>query len=121
MSTQIGKLILQDDGALAGGIRTLKFVQGFNLETNDDVRGDSSPAFIVKARGADGKPCPIGAAWVETSAAGLKYLSIQFTDPDIPEVFERVAAFENDDGQEWRIVWDRKKPKAANDNKEAAA
>lgn len=112
MPTQIGKLILQDDGGLAGGIRTLRFVQPFRLETNPDTRSDSSPAFVVMARGADGKPCQIGAAWKETSGAGLQYLSIKFTDPDIPEVFERVAAFESDDGQEWRIIWDRPKAKA---------
>lgn len=105
----IGQLT-ERDGVFSGRIRTLTHRLSLELEpiAAGDKRGGESPDFTVYAR-EGGDMVPIGSAWKKESNRGrdvIRFLSITLDDPSFPAALN-VAAFPNDEGDGWRIVWNR--------------
>lgn len=73
-----------------------------------EKRGADSPDFQVYARDA-GDLIPIGSAWKKTANRGREvtnFLSITLDDPSFAAPLN-VAAFPDDAGDTFRVVWNR--------------
>lgn len=111
----IGFLSLKD-GSFSGRVRTLAHRLNVEFEpiAAADKRGGESPDFQVYARDG-GDLVPLGSAWKKTTSRGaavVNFLSITLDDPSFPAPLN-VAAFPDEAGDTWRIVWTR--PRQARD------
>jgi uncharacterized protein (DUF736 family) len=102
----IGTFVPTKDGGWTGHIRTLMIDVKVRLVPNDNKENEAAPAFRVFAGDAE-----IGAAWRKRSGGDepKDYLSVKLDDPALPDWIS-AAMFEASDGNELRLVWNRRPP-----------
>ena len=121
--SRIGNLEeVQNNGEkeLWGHIRTLELDLNLRLVQNEDQRSDHSPAWLILTKSRQGHEVQIGGAWKKLPKApglsGEEFLSLTFDDPSFDKSMN-VAAFTEDGGKTWDIMWrrrqDRAEPEAA--------
>ena len=100
------------NGDLHGQIQTLTIDLKFRLARIGGVQSENAPSHRVFAFGSHGAEVQIGAAWTKVAKtvahAGEEFLTITIDDPDL-DVPLNVTAFPDNDGQNWTIVWRRKR------------
>ena len=105
---------------LWGHIRTLTRDLTIRLAKNKDARSNNSPEWNIFAKNKSGQDVQIGSAWRKLpksrGLAGEEFLSLTIDDPSF-EGPMNVAAFTEDGGKRWDIMWrrrqDRSEPDAA--------
>ena len=104
----IGTFTPTKGGGWAGTIRTLTIDVKARFVPNDNQDRERAPAFRIFAGRSE-----LGAAWRERTAGDnpREYLSVRLDDPSLPEPIS-AAMFEDADGRESQLVWNRRRQAA---------
>ena len=97
--------------ALEGSVETLKLEMKIRLKRVQERRGENSPDYEIYTRSKmTDRDVRVGSAWIKTVMrgphAGEEFLSLAIDDPSLDKPFH-AAAFRNEDGKSWDIVWSR--------------
>ena len=106
----IGKLH-EINNSLVGYINTLQIRVNIRLVENTNRSNPNSPDKVIFGKAESGHESQIGAAWLKKSKEGKEFYSIAIDDPSFPTPLN-VAAFFNEDTQEWVIQHRRRKGSA---------
>ena len=105
---------------LWGHLRTLDLDLNLRLVKYPDQRSNNSPDWLILTKSKQGHEVEVGSAWKKLpknlGISGEEFLSLTFDDPSFPKTMN-VAAFTEDGGKHWDIMWrrrqDRAEPEAA--------
>ncbi|MEO0611782.1 MAG: DUF736 family protein [Pseudomonadota bacterium] len=117
--SNIGTLerVTTDSGVVffRGKIRTLKVNADFRVieHREEDIRTDNSPTHDLRMKDADDNLISVGSAWSKQTNDGGEMFSLSFTDPDLPDFMQSLAAFEDGTSGTYRIPAQRKRKEAA--------
>jgi uncharacterized protein (DUF736 family) len=103
----------------AGNITTLTVVRSDLRLRRAEKSGNKGPDYRLIAETAFGH-VELGAAWKRTSDNGRDFLSVAIDDPALPGPLS-AALFTDENGENASLVWNRQKPKASAEAKEAPA
>lgn len=117
--TTIGRLkrLFSDSGeTLVGTVSTLQLTLAITLYPTGEPADSRRPSYEIRAKNAEGREVPVGAAWLKTITTpekfGEEFLSITIDDPSLPQPLN-VAAFKDGDGDTWAITFRRRQSKSA--------
>jgi len=116
--SNIGNLekVTNDNGFtfFRGKIQTLRVNADFRVvpHKDEDIRTENSPTHDLKMKNAEDNYISVGSAWSKQTNDGGEMFSLSFTDPDLPDFMQSLAAFEDGHGM-YRIPAQRKRKDAA--------
>lgn len=117
--TVIGRLkrMFSDSGeTLVGTVSTLQLTLSITLYPTGEPADSRRPSYEIRAKNAEGREVPVGAAWLKTITTpekfGEEFLSITIDDPSLPQPLN-VAAFKDAEGDTWTITFRRRQAKSA--------
>lgn len=98
-----------------GKIRTLKVNVDFRVVEHrpENIRSDNSPTHDIRMKDAEDNLISVGSAWQKQTNDGGDMFSLSFTDPDLPDFMQSLAAFEDGTSGTYRIPAQRKRKDAS--------
>lgn len=117
--TTIGRLkrLLSDSGeTLVGTVSTLQLTLSITLYPTGEPADSRRPSYEIRAKNAEGREVPVGAAWKKTMTNrdkfGEEFLSLTIDDPSLPQPLNPTA-FKDAEGDTWTIIFRRRQTKLA--------
>jgi uncharacterized protein (DUF736 family) len=110
----VGRLKRLESGAgetLSGTVSTLQLTLTVTFYPTGEPADSRRPTYEIRAKNAEGREVPVGAAWLKTMTkaekVGEEFLSITIDDPSLPQPLN-FAAFKDPEGDTWTITFRRR-------------